>query len=339
MIIKLTKSKKVAIIMSIMLSVTSANGFQMINALNVNNDLTNKIIKNEAKDSNTYPFKINDQGVLIEYHGNDKKVVIPEGVKKISFGAFINNDKIEKVVFPEGLELIDECAFYGCSSLKDIVLPESLESIGRLAFGNCINCKKVYLGEKFKSIGEFAFWKCDSLKYIDVNKDNKDYSSYKGLLYTSDYHTLKLCPSGMAKNIRLIDSTKVIGEYAFFDCKNVESVYMTGFSPVTISDSAFYGCENLKDVKIDSGIKEIGSCAFAECKSLTEFTVGDKVKSIGSSAFLKCTSLNKVKFLPKNIEIGHNLFALCTQRILVSAEKGSSGYDYVKKHPKQLRLV
>lgn len=339
MVIKSTRSKRIAIIMSLILSITSTHGFQMIKALNIKSNLTNDSVENEVENVKVNPFKIDDQGVLIEYHGNDKEVVIPEGVKKISFEAFINNDKIEKVVFPEGLKLIDECAFYGCTSIKSIVLPESVESIGRLSFGNCINCEKVYLGENFKSIGEFAFWKCESLNYIDVSKNNKYYSSYRGLLYSSNYDTLKLCPSGKVKDIHLIDSTKVIGEYAFFDCKNIESVNMSGFFPVTISDSAFYGCESLKEINIDSGIKEIGSCAFAECKSLTEFTIGAKVKSVGSSAFLKCTSLNKVKFIPKEVKIGHDLFSLGSKKIIISAEKGSSAEEYVRKHYGQLCLA
>jgi len=113
---------------------------------------------------------------------------------------------------------------------------------------------------------------------------------------------------------------------------------MEGLFPVIIGDSAFYGCENLKNIKINSGIEEIGSCAFAECKSLSEFTVESKVKSIGSSAFLKCTSLNKITFIPKDVKIGHNLFALCNQQISVIADKTSSAAKYVKKHPAQLSL-
>jgi len=108
MVIKLTSTKKVAVMMSLILSVSSTSVIPTVQAVNINNDLTNKVTKIEDRDIKGYPFKIDEQGVLIEYYGSDKEVIIPKGVKKISFGAFMNNDQIEKVIFPEGLESILE---------------------------------------------------------------------------------------------------------------------------------------------------------------------------------------------------------------------------------------
>lgn len=47
-------------------------------------------------------------------------VVIPEGVKMISEGAFENCDKITEIVLPDSLEKIEIGAFRGCTSLKKV---------------------------------------------------------------------------------------------------------------------------------------------------------------------------------------------------------------------------
>ena len=44
---------------------------------------------------------------LYKYRGKDKKVIIPDGVKSISFGAFEANEFIEEVVIPESVISVD----------------------------------------------------------------------------------------------------------------------------------------------------------------------------------------------------------------------------------------
>ena len=73
-------------------------------------------------------------GVLLEYRGNAKEVVIPNGVVSIGDDVFLNQG-IEKVTLPEGLKIINSRAFEN-NKLSEIKLPRSLESIGRRAFTN-----------------------------------------------------------------------------------------------------------------------------------------------------------------------------------------------------------
>ena len=56
-----------------------------------------------------------------------KKVIIEEGITRISYGAFYNCTNLETVLLPEGLKEIHSGAFERCISLKTTTFPSSLE--------------------------------------------------------------------------------------------------------------------------------------------------------------------------------------------------------------------
>lgn len=284
-------------------------------------------------------FTINSEGVLTKYSGNSKEVIIPPNVKSIGFGAFMEHSEIEKVILPDNLEVIDEYAFYSCTSLKEIIVPDKVNHIGRLAFGDCSKCTRIFLGESVKDIEEFVFWGCSSLENIEVSQNNRNYTSYQGLLYDKNISDLKACPAGKTGIINLPESVIVISGYAFFDCKNIEEIHRPGDKLIKLAVAAFYGCSNLKSINFEDKIKKIGACAFAECKSMKEFTIGENVKSLGSSAFMECKSLKKVNFKSGNVELGHDLFASCGKNIIIIADKDSTAAIYAKRHSDKLVLV
>lgn len=91
-------------------------------------------------DRQTDEFVIVGDGILIDYNGGGKDVVVPGGVKSIS-SAFYRNETVENVILPEGLEYIGEAAFMGCVSLKNVYLPSTLKKIGDSAFRGCGSLK------------------------------------------------------------------------------------------------------------------------------------------------------------------------------------------------------
>lgn len=282
-------------------------------------------IKDETSAEN---FVIDHHGVLTSYDGYARKIIIPEGVKEIAYGVFMEKQEIEDVVFPEGLTYIDEYAFYGCVGIKNFALPESLESIGRLAFGDCRGIMTLYIGKNMKKLDEFAAWGCESLTDIYVSEENPYFSENGGVLYNKDLTELLICPNGKDGTVTIPESVKSIREYAFFDCIEVDKIIF-GSSVKSIGEAAFYGCKDLKEVQLNENLESIGSCAFAECVSLKEFVVEKNVKFIGSSAFTKCISLEKVKFLSKNVEIGHKIF-FKSKAVKILGFAGSTAEDYAK---------
>ncbi len=75
--------------------------------------------------------------------------------------------------------------------------------------------------------------------------------------------------------------------------------------------TAFFGCRELKEVKLPDSILSIGIQAFALCKRITEIILPDSVKEIGHHAFRDCRGLKKVVISKgvKCLPIG--IFAFC----------------------------
>lgn len=71
--------------------------------------------------------------------------------------------------------------------------------------------------------------------------------------------------------------------------------------PVTeISDNAFMGCSNLKEIWIPYTVKRIGNNAFANCRNLEIVNGMSRVENIGNNAFALCPKLNNL-ILPNTI--------------------------------------
>ena len=283
-------------------------------------------------------FIIDDAGTLKSYKGNSSRVVLPEGIKKIAFGAFKDRGEIQEITLPESLETIDDYAFYSCTSLRNVNIPKNVKSIGCLAFGGCENCKNIKIGEKLELIKKFAFLGCKNLRNITVKDENPNFSSYQGMLYNKDFSDLKICPQATEKEITLHENTRTISSYAFQGCENLEKISKKGNEPISIYDAAFQDCKNLKYIDFEEKIDFIGPGVFTNCIALKKFTIGEKVKSIGSSVFLGCNSLKKLIVKATNLEIGHKIFESCSQMISVLADKNSTIADYVRKHTKNLIL-
>lgn len=322
------KAAKMMAIMSLSCGIFSINGFEMVSAKAYESDKNQKLIEN----FDSSEFRISEEGELLGYKGDGKEVVIPEGVKKIAFGVFLDRDNIEKVVLPESLEDVGEYVFFGCASLKEVEIPNKVKKIGRLAFGDCKSCRSIRLGSGIKAIEEFAFDGCSGLEEITVNAANQKFSSKDGILYDKDQKIVKMCPANKKGEVTLPETVEVISEYAFAGCKDIEKVCGGGNKPLKLEDAAFYKCENLTNIDVKAGFSKIGSCVFAECKSLKEFTVGENVSKLGSLAFMKCEALRKVTFLSNKTSLGKNVFASCPQTILISAEEDSEIGKYAKKH-------
>lgn len=91
------------------------------------------------------PDFVIEDGVLVNYIGDDEVVVIPNGVVEIADNAFARNTTITSVSVPEGVTEIGEKVFQGCTNLSELNLPDSLTRIGFAALDGCESLDKLTL--------------------------------------------------------------------------------------------------------------------------------------------------------------------------------------------------
>ena len=230
--------------------------------------------------------------VLVRYIGNEKNIVVPDGVEIIGDYAFANT-RIESVVLPESVTQIKERAFYRTECLKSVVFSENLEEIGEYAF--CESAiSSVELPDSLKSIGSFAFQNCASL--ADVIIRGKTIISERAFNNTpwldmNDDEWLIVGDGCLLKaNHKPDGDTAVIPD----GVKYIEA-------------TSLFSSSNITTVIFPKSVIEIGSESFAEISKLENVVLPENLKKIGRSAF-KGTSINAIEF-PSSLEaIGEYAF-------------------------------
>ena len=112
-------------------------------------------------------------------------------------------------------------------------------------------------------------------------------------------------------SVKIPNSVKSIGDYAFRDCSGLTSVTI-GNGMTSIGEGAFAWCKGLTSVKIPGSVKSIGDYAFRGCSGLTSVTIGKGVTSIGNSAFEDCKGLTSITIPDSVTSIGNRAFYGCT---------------------------
>lgn len=94
---------------------------------------------------------------------NLKRLILPEGLKKIHDRQFADLWFLEEIVIPEAITEIPMGAFYNCHALKNVTFNSNLTIIGDYAFYNAHNLDILVIPEGVTEIGEAAFYGCTSL--------------------------------------------------------------------------------------------------------------------------------------------------------------------------------
>ncbi len=78
-----------------------------------------------------------------------------------------------------------------------------------------------------------------------------------------------------------------------------------------IGNFAFDGCTSLTSVTIPEGVTGIGNLAFYGCTSLTSVMIPEDVASIGSRAFYGCSAMTSISIPASAVTIGSEIFWAC----------------------------
>ena len=105
-------------------------------------------------------------------------VALPQGLKKISEGAF-TAVPLKKIDIPTSVVTIGDYSFYDCDELESITLTSEIETIGSYVFAGCDRLATADLSSaRLKSVSEAAFANCVSLKDNNLRHDIHELRSF-----------------------------------------------------------------------------------------------------------------------------------------------------------------
>ena len=100
------------------------------------------------------------------------------------------------------------------------------------------------------------------------------------------------------------------GYCSFSKCKSLSSIALPS-TVIEIGSSAFYDCDNLREIVFHEGLEKIGRFAFHSCTSLSSIKLPSTVTEIGDWAFRDCNILREVVWHGIPREIGKFAFYNC----------------------------
>lgn len=167
-------------------------------------------------------------------------------------------------------------------------------------------------GYPIVTVGSWAFAGCESIKTLVIPDE------FVSLEKNSFYNCSNLESVFIGANVASISEWEV-----FSSCESLQTFSVSTDNCVfyaegnclidKTSQTVVYGC---KDSIIPNEIKRIGACAFSEIDTLENIVIPESVSDIGSFAFFKATSLREV-YLEDNIEhIGESAFGECPELVI-----------------------
>lgn len=168
------------------------------------------------------------------------------------------------------------------ANLKKVTLGENITSIPKNFFRGCINLYRVNMYNKLKSIGICAFCDCEALEYVYIY-NCKNIPKGNNITSIGDYAFWNC--KNLTSNV-IGNKIKKIGEYAFAYCTKLSNSVNTNMKDLkSLGEGAFYG-SGIYSAGIAGNVKEIKKFTFAYCPQLFGITISNKVTKIGDYAFI-----------------------------------------------------
>lgn len=196
----------------------------------------------------------------------------------------------------------------------------TVTTIGKNAFAQTgLGC--LHIPASITDIKPNAF-KFSGFNKIEVDKNNLNYTSINGVLFSKDKTVLLAYPKENSATSYIIpDGVKIIESTAFMGTSNLNSIVIPN-GVTTIKENAFYLCSNLKNVSIPTSVKSIGEYAFdfsactkenygyyigncligADNEINGNFTIKDGTRLVADSALREIDNLGNIS-IPASVEI------------------------------------
>lgn len=211
--------------------------------------------------------------------------LVPNSVERIGTYAFYNTALWDGAALEGGIVYAGNWVV-GYNNLEDtaVKLSDSLVGIADFAFYQNTEIQTLEGLSKAKFIGRGAFFGCSSLNQISLNAS---------LIEIAD-NTFSGCSSLFIVSFPY--RLKRIGLRAFYECTLLDAIDLSETAVTEIGAAAFYGCYNVKSIKLGEQLEYIGDTAFYGIRQVEELTIPNKVKEIGMHAFANCEALETIHF-------------------------------------------
>ncbi len=193
---------------------------------------------------------------------NDTLIITGEGV--ITELSVENPEKITKVIINEGITVIAKDVFSDFTSLKSATIPKSVSSIGENNFTGSEILLYVY-----SSSPAHAYCKLQNINY-SIIPEEPVYSGKCGENVEWNYKDNLITFSGYGK----MD--------AFFGFMDREGQPWFSYR------------DDVKAVKIEDNVENLGRYAFSDCESLTEIAFPKTIQAIDDGALARTSSLSRI---------------------------------------------
>ncbi len=266
--------------------------------------------------STAYAYNESDDGN--EYHQSGIWVYTLKNGEATITGINDSEDLSGTVNVPETLDGYPVTGIYWIStnnfgSIIDLYIPESVIKLTDPDWG------------------EFGY----GIKSITVDENNPAFSSEDGVLFNKAKTELLCYPQNKADTTYSVpENVKTIANHAFGGSK-LTSITIPA-SVTSIDTSAFYYCDELKSITVDTNNQHYSADAYgvlfnkdkttlikAFDKSLTEYSIPNSVTTISDSAFLDFSNLAYIT-MPESLKtIGENAFNSCQKLAYINLPEGT----------------
>lgn len=268
-------------------------------------------------------YKNGDENLLIGYFGRNSVLSLPDSLNgeryTIASRAFADTN-MNVLTIPSMVESCREDAFIGISSVTELEapvwilneLPDALRAgvitlgitdgttVTSATISGYTSLVTLNLASTVTSVYAQYLAKIDTLEAIEVDAENTVYYSEEGHLYrtaASGDVLVRACPAS-ADFFTLPTTVVEIGDYAFYNCDNLSTLYIEAGSVLNrIGNYAFYDADILYSIEMPSTISYIGTNAFALCDYLSDIEIdGESARYVAKDGCLIDKSTKTVIF-------------------------------------------
>lgn len=289
------------------------------------------------------------------YSDNLRDITLPQRLTYLGKSAFEHCSNIRSINIPDDLTYISECAFESCISLTSVTIPSHIKTLYRGAFGGCSSLKSVYI----EDLTAWCNMKMESAANPLINGAALylDNTLVTDLVIPEDVTEIVYAFDGCSsiKSVRFHGNLTSIYEYSFFNCKNIEKIYLNKEFSLDLTDflldrtsikyfdvedgsefyssdeKALYNADKTVLIKyapncfnttfaVPNTVTEIKEWAFRNAVHLLSVTIPESVTLIGLGAFIDCTGLTEIKIPSSVVEIGSSAFYGCKNMTMIKIE-------------------